>query len=167
MYPAALWIVWLWSAAMTDWIFRMEAEKRARVGSTLSYCSVRHRGSSTQSTASGTFGTWNLVHTTFMCPALGVIRGPPPCRGHISPFYDLTSDPPLMHSLHTRWSPFYPSLPGGVVGNGFSGGIWRALISLHFVWCSCLISCCQGDLSIFPCHLSLYIVERVDAGSIL
>ena len=45
--------------------------------------------------------------------------------------------------------PFLPS-PGGVLGNGFSGGIWRVLISLHFVWCSCLMSCCQGDLSIFP-----------------
>ena len=33
---------------------------------------------------------------------------PPPRPGHISPFCDLTSDPPLMHSLHSRWSPFYP-----------------------------------------------------------
>ena len=31
---------------------------------------------------------------------------PPPRPGHISPFYDLTSDPPLMHSLHSRRSFF-------------------------------------------------------------
>ena len=147
---------------MTDWIFRMEAEKRARVGSTLSYCSGRHRGSSAQSTASGTSvpGTW------LVCMAVSGTGGHPWSTFLSRPYF------PLLWSY--LWSPthafatfpvvpFLPS-PGGVLGNGFSGGIWRVLISLHFVWCSCLMSCCQGDLSIFPCHFSSH-KELMQAAS--
>ena len=75
-------------------------------------CSVRHRGSSAQSNQALP-SLWYFLYLVlgwyvWQCPARGVIRGPPSFRGHISPFYDLTSDPPLMHSLHSRWSPFYP-----------------------------------------------------------
>ena len=93
---------------------------------------------------------WNLLPTNpfiLQCPEVILASTSPP-----GPYF------PLLWSY--LWSPthafatfpvvpFLPS-PGGVLGNGFTEGIWRVLISLHFVWCSCLMSCCQGDLSIFP-----------------
>ena len=65
-----------------------------------------------------------------------IIHGPPACQGHSSPFYHLTSDPPLMHSLHSRWSTFYPSPGVPWVTASVEGYGRRVLFSLKFLWCS-------------------------------